>query len=165
MGICEKLIPFPQRRIVKSSFINETMLGEWIASQRQTAQKLGRHCGGKYPMMCALGDLMQEVCGDQLKVIHVNRPLADSIKSVLRRGGQNRGRYNATDVVKHQEWLWEQKQEFLAKQDHLTVEYYDLLSDTEREVGRIAGYIGVPVTQKAIEYVQPNQCHIKGSVS
>lgn len=137
-------------------------LSPFIREKIREAQAKQTIAGGKHPLLCRSGETLMRICGDDLRVVHIDRPLQDSINSLIRREGAN------TDPEKleaHQRWLHDGKYDFVSRASHvLTVQYYDLLSDPEKEVQRVCEFLEInPDTHqvsKAIRYVKPEYQHV-----
>ena len=160
--LCERAYPFPstERRGARRQLVNALLIH--IRYGQEAARRNGTIAGGKYPHLCAMGDELREVCGDKLKVIHIDRPLEDSIASLQDRSEKAQGRFRIRDddAEDVQRWLWREKRSFLASVEHLTVKYHDLLSDPRRKVGRIVDFLGLKASEasvdQAVEHVRPS---------
>lgn len=160
---CERMIPFPSVQLQGDRSEITAFLRRWVSKRCREAYRVGTIAGGKYPQMCRLGDSLREVVGDYLRVIHINRPLNESILSVQRRSPDK----NAQQLAVHQAWLWEGKSRFLAKmprEDVLEVEYSDLLSDPQSTIAQVVKFLDLSSTaeqiSKAVDYVDPNCRHV-----
>lgn len=160
--LCERAFPFPTTALAmpRDQLVSE--LRSFINEKRREANWKNTIAGGKYPHLCALGDDLQTACGDALRVIHINRPLDESIQSLKKRSAKETGWLNIPDDQAEavQRWLCDEKSEFLAKIDHLTVEFDDLRSDPAGQVERIVQYLELTPTgdqvADAIGHVIPN---------
>lgn len=150
--ICEQAYPFPSTSQRMEN--NELMphLRWFIKELRAEATMMNTIAGGKYPTLCAMGNQLLEAC-DDLRVIHINRPLEDSIRSLehrLRQSPQPKtDKIGKAEAV--QRWLWEHKQVFLSQVEHLTIEYGDLLRSPRTEINRIVDYLGISPSDEQIE--------------
>jgi len=134
-----------------------------IAELHREAEERGTIAGAKLPRLSCLGDLLVEYCGDGLRVIGCNRPIEDAIRSIQRIRRRSR-----TDWAKHQRWMLDKKERFLAMippDRRLDVAYYDALQDPKREAMRIAEFLGLSPSEaqleKAIRIVHPKMRHIR----
>jgi hypothetical protein len=98
-----------------------------------------------------------------LRVIHINRPLDESIASLKKRSAKSNDwlRINDERAEAVQRWLWDRKTEFIGEVEHLTVEFDDLLSDPAAQVERVIEFLGLEPTDEqraaAIAHVRVNQ--------
>jgi hypothetical protein len=98
-------------------------------------------------------------------VIHIDRPLETSIRSLLARSRACRASLHTSDeeAEKVQRWLWEQKQQFLARVEHLTVEFDRLLAEPAQQIQRVVEYLRLTPTsaqlERAVAHVRPELCH------
>jgi hypothetical protein len=162
--LCEDVYPFPQTepRLPHDEVVRR--LRRYVADASRSAASLGKQlAGGKYPHLCALGDVLREVCGARLRVIHIDRPLEESIASLQTRSRRATGWIAAkdADAERVQRWLWESKQELLRQVPHLDVQYADLLADPRAEVDRIAAWLRIVppdyAVARAVAHVQPQR--------
>lgn len=148
--LCERAYPFPstERVVPREQLVRE--LRSFIHEKRREAHWLNTIAGGKYPHLCAMGGELQEACADprNLRVIHINRPLEDSIASLKARSAKETGWLHIAEEQAEavQRWLWDRKSAFLADVEHLTVEFDDLLADPTAEVARIVEYLNLAPT-------------------
>lgn len=154
--ICESIMRFPSVEPDRSKSLFK--LRRWINQRRIDAKRLGTMPGGKYPHLCAFGTELRQISG--LKVLHISRPLEDSVHSLKTRSHRHNDWLGVSDEECDilQRYLWRQKQ-WVYLVDHLTVEYYDLLRDTEEQVRRIVKWLPISPTEeqieRAIEHVRP----------
>lgn len=163
VNICEDVIPFPSTNLRREDGGIVNRLRTWINHRGQEATNKGTLAAGKYPLLCRLGNQLLDAIGDRLKVIHINRPLDESIASLVRRCP----RLDAERLATHQRWLWDGKLEFLAKLPYkriLTVEYSELLANPASVATKCATFLGIRPTDeqfaRAITYVDPKRRHI-----
>jgi hypothetical protein len=133
---------------------------KWINTKRRQAYSQKQVAGGKYPILCALGEQLLEACKDNLYVVHVMRPLQHSILSLQRRFPKKK-----KQVAAHQKWLACKKQLIVEKAAHVChVNYYDLLEHPQREVDRIAEFLPVDVTDQQVwtarQFIHPYKRHV-----
>jgi hypothetical protein len=166
--LCERAFPFPTTELKIPEDELKSRLEQHVRHVRNSAFERGKpFAGGKYPHLCVMGPLLREICGMELRVIHINRPLQASIKSLQARSATCTGWLHTTPsaAAKAQRWLWTRKTQFLKETNHLTVEYSDLISRPEREIQRITDYLCFkPTSQEvrnAISHVRPELCHYK----
>jgi len=158
--LCERAARFPKAGIDDSQKCKQ-MLSRWIADRRRRNKG---PIGGKYPHLCAMGGMLKEICGKSLRVIHCDRPLADSIDSLKRRSRKCRGWLAISDgqSEKVQQWLWDQKLPFLSSLPIgrvLHIRYADLLERPEVVVDSMISFLGISPTESqrsdAIAHVIP----------
>lgn len=161
--ICEQAIPFPQCSIKQPLDIVTAELRSWVRANQTVAAKAGTIAAGKYPMLCRLGPQLRAAIDGPFKVIHIDRPLEESIRSLQRRSP----RRSPELLAEHQQWLWDGKQEFLASltSEHvLTVTYDDLLSDPASVARSMSEFSGIrPSAEqfaKAVASVDAGKRHV-----
>lgn len=162
-NLCEAAYPFPTRelRIPHDEVVQR--LREHIEIVRSQAVRIGCVAGGKYPHLCAMGDALEAACGPGLRLVHINRPLAESIASTQTRSRMAVGwlKISDDDAVSVQHWLWERKHALLSRHSHLTVNYADLLDDPRGQIDQLVEWLGIPVSPErvadAIAHVEPRQ--------
>ena len=160
--LCEKAFRFPTTECAMEREALREKLQNHVIWNMSSASKKDTIAGGKYPHLCAMVDDLAAVCGD-LRILHINRPLDESIESLKERSRKATGwlAISDEDAESVQRWLWEEKSKAIDKYAHLTIEYHDLLKDPEREIKRIIEYLGIEPTddqvQAAISHVQPQE--------
>jgi hypothetical protein len=164
MRICESAYPFPttEPALPQTTIVAE--LRRYVAKVSTTAADRGSQlAGGKYPQLCAMGAALQYACGEQLRVVHIDRPLEESIASLKERSRKETGFLAAGDVEveRLQRWLWHEKQELLGQVSHVDVTFADLLADPRREVERVAAWLEITPSEeaiaKAVAHVRPGR--------
>jgi len=158
-AICEKAARFPATAI-RNPAKCQTALSRWIAGRRRAARGI---CGGKYPHLCAMGDMLREAAGAGLLVVHCDRPLEESVESLKRRSRKSRGwlAVSDEDSERVQAWLWAEKQKFLsATPPHqvLNVQYARLRKDPAAIVAEMVEFLGIRPTE---EQVAAAVAHVK----
>jgi hypothetical protein len=162
--LCEDVYPFPQTepRLPHGEVVRR--LRRYVAEAcRSAARQAKQLAGGKYPHLCAMGDPLREVCGARLRVIHIDRPLEESIASLQTRSRRASGKIAAkdADAERVQRWLWHSKQEFLRQVPHLDVQFADLLADPRAEIERVAAWLRISPPDysvaRAVEHVRPER--------
>ena len=162
MRICEAAYPFPRTEAALPQTEIVAALTRYVAKVCAAAADRGsRLAGGKYPQLCAMGSALRYACGRQLRVVHIDRPLEESIASLKERSRKETGFLAAGDAeVEHlQRWLWREKQELLAQVAHVDVTFADLLADPRREIERVASWLELTPSEeavaKAVAHVKP----------
>jgi hypothetical protein len=150
--LCERLYPFPSIEPAIPMTEAERWLATWVGHRRQEAKGQRTLPGGKYPHLCAMGGLLRKV--EPLRIVHINRPLEVSIKSLVGRG------VNPEKAKKVQTWLWWEKGKFLTtlkEEERLDLEYDQVLKAPAEVVDQITEFLQLGVRknrrQKAIEMV------------
>jgi hypothetical protein len=159
--LCEEAIPFPSTDYAMKRGQRWGKLKRWINEKRREAHKRKTIAAAKYPQLCRFENQLVNICGDKLRLVHINRPIEDSIKSLQRRFPKK----DPEKIAAHQRWLWEGKQRLLSRvPDHCTIEYHDLLENPAREVDRLISFLDLSPREsqiaKAIEYVDPKKRHV-----
>ena len=150
--LCERAYPFPTTTRSMDDEVLGNAMARHVAGVR--ASGLNRGCqavGGKYPHLAAMGDVLTRVVGDSLRVIHIDRPLEESVASLQARSRKASGWLAVSDEQAEavQRFLWDRKRELLARVEHLTVRYHDLVDDPAREVERIVDFLGIDPDPRA----------------
>lgn len=152
-NLCEWAAKFPSVGFSKDRPAVEDRLRKWI-QRRVHAGRVGRFpVGGKYPHLCAMGSELKNICGDDLRIIHCDRPLDQSIDSLQRRSKRCTGWLAASDEQCEllQKWLWNEKQKFLATMPAdrvLNVNYNELVRTPEQGIQRIIDFAGLKPTEQ-----------------
>lgn len=159
--ICERASPFPHPGVKHPGRLERT-LREWLNGRRRRSGNVTIGC--KYPTLCAAGEILKDTLGDQLRVVHCDRPLEDSVESLQRRHHNARGAWSRIpdeDLERVQQWLWGRKQEFLADipEDRVhTVKFNDLHDDTAGVVDGLISFLNLAPTpqqrQAAIDHIR-----------
>jgi hypothetical protein len=109
-----------------------------------------------------MGAALRYACGEQLRVVHIDRPLEESIASLKERSRKETGFLAAGDaeVERLQRWLWHEKQELLGHVSHVDVTFANLLAAPRREVERVASWLDITPSDtaiaRAVAHVQPS---------
>ncbi|HST24592.1 MAG TPA: hypothetical protein VLJ76_01245 [Gaiellaceae bacterium] len=164
MAICESAYPFPRTEPALPQTEIFAEMRRYVAKVCTTAANRGSQlAGGKYPHLCAMGATLQYACGEQLRLVHIDRPLEESIASLKERSRKATGFLAAGDAeVEHvQRWLWHEKQELLGRVSHVDVMFADLLAAPRREVERVASWLEMTPSEeaiaKAVDHVRPKR--------
>ncbi len=153
--ICEQAYPFPSIERAVPVETSRQRLREWIDARQREAAWRGTIMGGKYPHLCFMIDLLLEL-EPESRFIHIDRPIDESIRSLVDRSAHARGWLRAPpeQCERLQRALWEAKIEALARVPEgrvLTLPYQALLVDPCREVGQIARRLSLPVRQGQLD--------------
>jgi len=139
--------------------------GWQLRLQREVLHFARNHqlCGIKYPHLCRFAAHLEKVLDERMLVVTSDRPLEDSIESLVRRDGN---RIKPEKLAATQRSLWEAKQTFLmtTRRPIHNVDYYALMRDPEAQTKKLAEFLGVPYTEDAAAYVEkrlePTTCSI-----
>ena len=161
--ICNAAIQFPNTKYRLKRNQIWTKLHRWINDRRQFAVSHNLLAGGKYPFLCRMGDQLQSICKEQLRIIHIDRPLEQSIRSLQRRCPD----HTADQIEAHVRWIDGGKQDLLSqvheRQIH-TLTYDDLLTQPRQCLAAIASWAGISPPEKnmeeAIAIIQPEKRHV-----
>ncbi|HEX3453381.1 MAG TPA: hypothetical protein VHS03_02050 [Gaiellaceae bacterium] len=164
MAICESVYPFPSTEPALPQTEIVATLRRYVAKVCTTASDRGNQlAGGKYPQLCAMGAALQSACGEQLRLVHIDRPLEESIASLKERSRKATGFLAAGDAEIEclQRWLWHEKQQLLGRVSHVDVTFADLLAAPRREVERVAAWLEITPSEeavaKAVAHVRPRR--------
>lgn len=161
--ICVDVAPYPSTTIRRPMPSVEARLRKWIQQRQAEAVTRNTIAAGKYPLLCRLGSPLVNICGQNLLVVHIDRPIEESIASLVRRDKK----LAEPAIRAHQEWLDAGKRELLANipaNRQITVQYTDLLANPIQEIDRLASFLQISPTEaqraKAASYVKPEKRHI-----
>lgn len=159
--VCEEACPFPNTSLKWAESKLKVRLNGFITQKRKEAAKTKRAAGMKYPQLCAMGNILQEILGDQLRVITSDRPLEESIESIIRRCP----RLDPAKLEAHQRWLWKEKEGLISRLPSdmvLRVPYDQLLAEPQTWARLICDFAGLQQDRipRAISYVEPSKRHV-----
>jgi hypothetical protein len=161
-SLCEAAYPFPDTEPALPHDEVVARLRRHVTHVRSSASQQGKQmAGGKYPHLCRMGAALREACGDQLRVVHIERPLDESIASLQERSRHATGwlRIDDAQAERVQRWLWEGKHDLLRQVPHLTVSFAGLAADPGREIKRIVAWLDLTPSEdavaRAVEHVRP----------
>lgn len=151
-AICERACRFPATKIKDYERLARELTA-WIHRRRQRSG--GKPVGAKYPHLCAFGSILRNACGSDLRVVHCDRPLEDSIDSLKRRSRQCTGwlAVSDQDAEAVQRWLWGEKNRFLSSLPAdivLTVRHDDIMSRPDRVAEEMISFLGVSPTKEQV---------------
>ena len=168
--VCEKAYPFGQTKLRIKDKRLEAGLKSFVTARSTEAAARNTLAGGKYPHLCAMYKELKKATPNGLKIIHIDRPLADSKASLRTRVVKDRKRgiawlgisEEAADAV--QEWLYERKKDYIKntpKEDILHIDYDAVLADPANVVRKIVAFLGLNVTKRqidnAVAHVDPSK--------
>lgn len=161
--ICEKLYPFPTIEKKESFEATCQNLSQWISWAKQ---KPVPYIVIKYPHLCAMKPELDHSLGaDKYLVVHIDRPLSESIESINSRS-QEWSTYFTSETrppwlstpeniiaagTTVQTFLHHRKQEFL--KDHynlLTLQYRDLLQNPRDNIEFLINFLNISPTADQI---------------
>jgi len=169
MNICEEAIPFPatQRKIKRGQLWAK--LRTFINEKKREAFFKGTIAALKYPQLCQMGPQLRNLCGKTLRVVHIDRPIEDSIRSMKKRPDVKRNGIKPKAVEDHQRWLAEGKEDLIASLPPsrvLTVQFKDLINHPRVVITRLKKFLKIKPTpeqvQRAAESVDRDKPTIKG---
>jgi hypothetical protein len=164
-NMCEKTMPFPRTKLRTSELAFKNKFKRWLKARDVEATHALTLPGGKYPHLCTMAPWVRDVCEGKILVVHINRPLEESIQSLIRRSGKKHDHGHLRTL---QTKLWNDKHAFLQTNGvkHVTVEYDDLLRQPLKEVERVAAFLRpleptMNQIREAVKYVKPEKRHVK----
>lgn len=156
--LCERAMRFPylNPRQTITQFA-ENARG-WLVRHYAACDKLQiASVGAKYPHLCYYVRSL-ELITESLTIVHAYRPLEESIRSLIKRSGK---RHSHKQLENVQKFLWQQKNEYLDKCTHYTVEYDKLLAEPRRTIGKLADQLALlGDIADAVAYVKPSKRRI-----
>jgi hypothetical protein len=160
LQLCERLYPFGKTAPAQPIAAAQNALTAHVAARTREAMHKDGLAGGKYPHLCAMRDMLIKAAPHGLKIIHIDRPLEDSIASLVTRVTADRARNNRwlgiSDEAarKTQIWLNEQKQQYfdgtIPAEDILHLNYYDVLAQPAQAVEQITTFLHLKPTAAQI---------------
>lgn len=163
--ICEQAYPFPATEPKADLAVTKRRLRRWLDHRMREAAHRATLAGGKYPHLCFLVDVLLEL-EPESRVIHIDRPLDESIRSLTDRSAKARSWLRATpeQCDRLQRALDASKRDALARVSPdrvLTLHYHELLVDAASPIDRIIEFLGLQVRaeqrQAAIALVEPSR--------
>jgi hypothetical protein len=162
-AVCEAALPFPSTEPALGRDEIVRRLRVHVAHVCRSAARQGKAmAGGKYPHLCALGPELQDACGDQLRVVNIERSLDESIASLRARSRAAADRWLAIDDVQAdhvQRWLLREKRRFLGSVPHLDVALGELVADPRAEIERLVAWLALSPSddafERAVAHVRP----------
>jgi hypothetical protein len=149
-------------------------LKKFIAARQAEAATAGERGGvspplpaAKYPQLCQAGRQLRNLCGQGLRLIVCDRPVDESIASLVRRT-QAAGGY-AEQIAAHQRWLAAGRDALAAEipDQVCRVAYDQLLADPAGQLTRIADWLGLQPTADqlaaAVAAIDPAKRHVTAS--
>lgn len=121
------------------------LLRQWATDQRRIAHWKQTIVGAKHPLFCMMGDDLLKAWGENTKFIAVYRPFDESLASLNRTGWWDVA--TRKSCLQH---LWDARDEFLSRTDHLHVDFHDLKEDPRSVVDRVIEYLKINPTHKRI---------------
>jgi hypothetical protein len=125
------------------------ILREWVRERESNGSS---HVGMKHPLLSLSANDLLEAWGDKTRFIWTYRPIEDSIASLNRLCWEN------TEYV--QRTLWDKLTKFFANQEHLRLEFSQMMRQPAIEIERIATYLGLLPTreqfQSAVRFIDPD---------
>lgn len=162
--IGEGAVPFPSKEYKWKRGKIWAELKGWINDRRREAAQQQTVAAGKYPQLCRCGNQLRNICGDKLRVIAIDRPIDESIASMVKRV---QGKYTERQIADHQRFLDQGKEQTLAELEpnqFIRVNYADLLADPAEQINRIVDFLEFEPLEgrfdKAVAYVDPSKRHI-----
>lgn len=162
--LCERLYPFGAVKPTGALSMVARDMKRYVKDRTIEAAKLHTLPGGKYPTLCAMRDLLTDACPWGLKIIHIERPMEDSIASLVTRVREDRAKRIKwlgipDDAAKSvQVWLNKEKQCYfdgtISASNILHVQYYDVLNNPVAEIKRIVDFLGLKPTAAALAAAQ-----------
>jgi hypothetical protein len=164
---CEKAMRFPGKRMNWNVMTFQSNIERWVRARSDEAAHMNTMAGAKYPHLCVYARSFAQMLGENLRVIHIDRPLEDSIESLIKREHKGRTFKNkASDdqLADLQRFLDGMKRDFMEDWDGevLEIQFYDLLKDPRGEIDAVCDYLSevkVPTgaRDKAVLYVDASK--------
>lgn len=152
--ICEQAYPFPTIERAVPIETTRRRLRDWIDARQREAAWRGTIMGGKYPHLCFMIDLLLEL-EPESRFIHIDRPIEESIRSLVDRSANARGWLRATpeQCERLQRALWEAKTRAIARLPSdrvVTIRYADLTESPDSSVASLVRFLGLAVAEQQL---------------
>lgn len=168
MRHCEKMLPFPsaQEQLRQQDF--QQRMTRFVNTKQREAKRQGKLAAAKYPQLCALLKHVLPVFtmpSEQVRIVHIDRPLDDSIASITRREPKRKPQR----LREHCRLLADQKQRLLSECREkeipiCNIQYYDLLSNPGETLNTVCEFLklkpSVDQIRQAVEFVKPEKRHV-----
>ena len=132
---------------------------QWIDQKKGEAARQGMIAAVKHPLLCGVPDQLTN-SKSKLKLVISERPIEDSIKSIVKR------QPNVDPVLldRHQRWLQQGKELLKSRHDHVSVDYYDLLEDPIKSLEPVFEFLDLEVAKDVLNkiktHVQKKMRHV-----
>jgi hypothetical protein len=161
LQLCERLYPFGKTTAASPVGMAQAALAAHISARSKEALHKTVLPGGKYPHLCAMRDLLIKAAPNGLRIIHIDRPLDDSIASLVTRVTADRAKgikwlgISDEAAIQTQRWLYEQKQRYfdgtIPSEHILHLNYYDVLQHPDAEIEKIVKFLNLTPTIAQLE--------------
>ena len=158
----EQAAPVPSTDWKISREAIKRRLTNFVNRRRQEAKMNLTVAAGKYPQMGAAGDILHEILGEKLRLIICQRPIEQSIDSLVRRFSK----LEKNAVAAHQRWIAEgieSVRKLVDAEKQFVVNYEDLLERPTEVINNLILFMGIKTTSKqfrnAVRYVRPELRH------
>ena len=163
-ALLEKAIPFRATAHAKPRRWIWKHLKRFIEARQAEAKTRNTLAAIKYPQLCQAGRQLRSICGDGLRVIVCDRPVQESIDSLIRRTRSTGPA--ATAIADHQRWLAQGRDAFAAEipDQVCRIAYDQLLEDPAGQLNHVADWLGLQPTADqlaaAVAAIDPAKRHI-----
>ncbi len=108
----------------------------------------------KHPLLSLCGPDLVQAWGSSVRYIWTCRPLENSIKSL-----QKLQWWSADQSEGTQRALWTAVNQFFVEQEHLRIDFSDLMTDPGQQIDRLIDYLGLRPNEQQIAaakaYIKP----------
>ena len=164
LKLFEWAMPVPSTDWVVPEEQVKRRLLNWIDDRRAEAVRRGSIAAGKYPQLAATAGFLPEALGENLKVINITRPFAESVQSLQRRFRN----LSAESIERHQRRLQEGIDLFRGKvkpENFFEISFSALVENPKRVLAALAavcpGLSSAPDRlEAAAAYIDPAKKHI-----
>lgn len=141
VSLLERFLPFPSTKSPQNSRELDEKLHVFMNRLRAKAATHKKMPAMTSPLLCQAADSLLQLPMRHLRLIHVERPLDDSIRSLQAR---EVACFDAEWIEDHQRWLYQGKCDLLKRVGEvLTIPYYSLLNSPDKEIRRIAEFLKI----------------------
>ena len=162
--IMEQSIPFRSTAHARPRRWLWRHLKAFIEARQRESTSRGLFAAIKYPQLCQAGRQLRNICGDGLRIIIADRPIQESIDSLIRR--TNATGPAAEAIAAHQRWLAQGRDALAAEipDQVYRVAYDALLTDPAGQLTQLTDWLGLQPTAAqlaaAAAAIDPNKRHV-----
>ncbi len=127
------------------------ILKRWIKKQERTGSKW---TGMKHPFLSLCGPDLIKAWGSSVRYVWACASPENSIKSL-----QKLQWWSADQSERSQRVLWTAVNQFFVEQEHLRIDFADLMANPQQQIDRLIDYLALSPTEQQIAaakaYIQP----------
>lgn len=164
--ILSQAFPFPQTQLQCDPGELDSLLSDWLGHLMWCANRGTTIAGAKHPLLAAVWNRLQSLCGSELKVISIDQPrgaAGDALWNLLDQ--QQLPQFSRPQIEQLQDWLLDHQQQATKAADSMSIDAQDLLETPERQIDRLIRFLGIEVSpeqrSEALQYAQQYIAYVK----